>query len=351
MTKEKIMIAMSGGVDSSVAAWLLKQQGYDCMGAMMSLFSPEQIGITPKEDGRDARRIADLLSIPFMTYDCSEAFRQHVIDYFIQSYLEGITPNPCVVCNSTMKFGHLLSLAQAEGCEKIATGHYARIERDGNGRYQLIRAVDDSKDQSYVLWQLTQDQLAHTLFPLGSMTKNEIRELALANGFCNAERRDSQDICFIPDGDYVGFIERITGLKFPSGNFIDLEGNILGKHEGHLRYTIGQRKGLGIAFGKPTYVCEKNAKTNTVTLGDNDALFRRELVAHRINLIAADRINVPIRVEAKIRYKASPARATAEQIDEDRLLLHFDEPQRAISPGQSVVMYDGNCVIGGGIIS
>jgi len=345
------MIAMSGGVDSSVAALLLRQSGYDCMGATMQLFSPEQIGICPPtEDTRDARRIAELLGIPFASYDCSEAFRRHVIDYFIDTYRNGGTPNPCVVCNRAMKFGHLLELARAAGCDRIATGHYARIEHGENGRYLLRTAIDTSKDQSYVLWQLTQDQLAHTLFPLGELKKSEIRALAEENGFINAQRRDSQDICFIPDGNYVGFIERNTDLRAETGNFIDQSGTILGQHAGHLRYTIGQRKGLGIAFGKPTYVCAKDAAHNTVTLGSNEDLFSRELTAHSINLIACDRLDHPTRVLAKVRYKASPALATVEQLDGDRLSVRFDAPQRAICPGQSVVLYDGEYVLGGGII-
>jgi tRNA-specific 2-thiouridylase len=345
------MVAMSGGVDSSVAALLLQEAGYDCMGAMMRLFSPDELMITaPVEDPRDAKKIAALLGISFHVYDCAEAFRRHVIDYFIQTYQNGGMPNPCVVCNRTMKFGHLLELARTEGCERIATGHYARIERNEQGRYLLRVATDSSKDQSYVLWQLTQDQLAHTLFPLGELKKSEIRELAASNGFLNAERRDSQDICFIPDGDYVGFIERNSDLQPSVGNFVDCNGNILGQHLGHLRYTVGQRKGLGIAFGVPTYVCAKDAASNTVTLGSNEDLFRRELTAHSINLISCERLEAPTRVLAKVRYKAAPAPAVVEQLDDDRIVVRFDEPQRAICPGQSVVLYDGEYVLGGGVI-
>ncbi|MBQ9783923.1 MAG: tRNA 2-thiouridine(34) synthase MnmA [Clostridia bacterium] len=352
MQNEKILIAMSGGVDSSVAALLLQESGKDCVGATMRLFSPALLGLDalPSDDIGDARRIAEQLGMPFHALDLSDGFCQNVIDYFIRTYMEGGTPNPCVQCNRTMKFGKLLEAGRELGCDAIATGHYAKIAQDTNGRWQVSRAADLFKDQTYVLWQLSQEQLAHTYLPLGNYTKEEIREIAEANGFCNAQRRDSQDICFIPDGDYVGFIERYTGKRFPSGNFIDRDGNILGKHNGMIRYTIGQRKGLGIAFGKPTYVCAKNAKNNTVTLGDNSDLFRVSLTAHAVNLIATERLDAPIRVQAKVRYAASPAWATAEQTDTDTLRLSFDEPQRAICAGQSVVLYDGNTLIGGGII-
>jgi tRNA-specific 2-thiouridylase len=223
------------------------------------------------------------------------------------------------------------------------------VEKNGS-RPLLLRAKDPSKDQSYVLWQLTSEQLARTRFPLGELTKDEVRDIAQANGFCNANRRDSQDICFVPDGDYVSFIEHNSDLKFPAGKFVDANGNVLGEHQGLIRYTVGQRKGLGLAFGKPTYVCKKDPKTNVVVLGDNADLFSRELVAKEINLTAIDRIDSPLRVQAKVRYSARPAWATAEQTDNDTLRLIFDEPQRAISPGQSVVLYDGDTVLGGGII-
>lgn len=354
--KESVLIAMSGGVDSSVTALLLKEQGYDCHGVTMNLFSSlssplaAQRSCCNPEEQILARSVAEQLDIPFTVLDLSAEFERNVVDYFIRTYLEGGTPNPCVECNRTMKFGKLYDACRQFNCQRIATGHYARITRSPGGRWLLSEAEDGSKDQTYVLWSLSQEQLAHTLFPLGELKKSEVRQIALEHGFCNAERQDSQDICFVPDGDYASFIQRKTGMTFPEGEFLDLAGNSLGKHRGTLHYTIGQRKGLGIAFGKPTYVCGKDAATNTVILGSNEDLFTRELTAHSINLIALPRLDSPMRVQAKIRYKATPAQATVEQTDEDTLRLTFDQPQRAISKGQSVVLYDGNVVIGGGII-
>ncbi len=346
---------MSGGVDSTVCALLLKEAGYDCHGVTMKIFTPDACSNTVRsctdpEEARMAAAVAEQLGIPFTVCDCTDDFRAHVIDYFVKTYLSGGTPNPCVECNRTMKFGRLWKEARTRGLDGIATGHYARIEVDASGRYQLKRAKDLSKDQSYVLWLLTQEQLAHTHFPLGDLTKAEVREIAASRGFPNASRSDSQDICFVPDGDYAAFIERYMGVSFPTGNFLDLDGNILGRHTGAVRYTVGQRKGLGIALGKPTYVCKKDMEANTVTLGTNEDLFRTTLTAHGANFIAADAFPTPISVQAKIRYQATPAPARLEQTSPTTFHLTFESPQRAITQGQSVVLYDGDTVLGGGII-
>lgn len=339
----KAMAAMSGGVDSSVCAYLLQRHGCTVTGVTLRLIDNGNSG-----ENEDAKHVCDRLGIAHMTIDFVNEFRENVIDRFCSAYLSGYTPNPCVECNKYIKFDKMLECTESMGCDMFATGHYARIERSGSGRYLLKKAADASKDQSYFLYSLSQHQLSYVRFPLGGLTKAEVREIAEAQGFKNAKKRDSQDICFIPDGDFAGFIKQYKELDPLPGSFIDSNGNILGSHNGAYMFTVGQRKGLGIALGKPAYVLGTDTAANTVTLGDNAELFKQRLEADELNFIAADRLTEPVRVEAKIRYSHRTAPATAVQTDDDRLIVIFDEPQRAITPGQSVVLYDGDTVIGGG---
>ncbi len=351
MNKEKVLIAMSGGVDSSAAAYLIMQSGYDAMGATMKLISDLPLNENQTDgDIIAAGQSCEKLGIEHTVIDLCDEFKKCVVDNFVSVYLNGETPNPCIVCNKNIKFGSLMDSAVALGCTKLATGHYAKIDLDGSGRYLLKCATDADKDQSYMLWTLSQDQLSKVLLPLGNLKKSDVRELAASLSFENAYKKDSQDVCFIPDGCYSQFIELYTGVKSKSGNYIDADGNVLGKHKGIINYTVGQRKGLGIALGRPMFVTDKSFKENTVTLGSNEDLFKKTLIASDINLIATDKIDMPIKVQAKARYRQKAAPATVVQLDENTIRVEFDDPIRAISPGQSVVFYDGDVVIGGGII-
>ena len=355
---QKALIAMSGGVDSSVAAFLMKEAGYDCVGVTMKLFHNEEIGISREhsccslDDVEDARSVAFRLGIPFHVFNFSERFEECVIRRFVEAYEEGCTPNPCIDCNRFLKFDKLYTRAQELGCSHIVTGHYARISlNETTGRYELKKAEDSTKDQSYVLYSLTQDQLAHTLFPLGNLTKPEVRQIAEGQGFINAKKHDSQDICFVQDGSYADFIETYTGKTFPEGDFVDLEGNRMGTHKGIIRYTIGQRKGLGLAVPEPVYVCRLDMEGNRVILGKNEDLFSSSLTAEDINLISVPEIEGTMRLKAKVRYRQKEQWANVTQTGPDSLHIEFDEPQRAITRGQAVVLYDGDTVVGGGTIS
>ncbi|MCH5211640.1 MAG: tRNA 2-thiouridine(34) synthase MnmA [Oscillospiraceae bacterium] len=350
----RAIIAMSGGVDSSVAAYIMKERGYDIMGVTLRLFNNEDAGIKEKSccslsDVEDAKSVARRLGIEHYTFNFSDDFKSQVIDRFISAYEHCQTPNPCIDCNRYIKFKRLLERAYELDCDYVVTGHYARIE-SVNGRFILKKGLDNTKDQSYVLYSMTQEQLRHTILPLGGLAKSEVREIAQAQGFINAKKHDSQDICFVPDGDYAAFIERYAGKSYPNGNFVDVDGNVLGRHKGLIRYTIGQRKGLGLALPKPMYVCSICPEKNTVILGDNNDLFARGLDAEDINLITTDKLDAAIRVEAKIRYSQSAKPATVWQTAENKIHVEFDEPQRAITKGQAVVLYDGETVVGGGTI-
>jgi len=348
---------MSGGVDSSVAAYLLKQQGFDCTGITMKLFTNEDIGTHDAkrccslEDTADARNVAFNMDIPHFVYNFTEDFRKQVISRFIESYQKGATPNPCIDCNRYIKFERLLCRAKQLGIDYIATGHYAVIEYNaGTGRYLLKKAADKTKDQSYVLYAMTQEQLLHTLFPLGTLNKPEVRGIAREQGFVNADKHDSQDICFVRNGSYTEFIEQYTGKKSESGNFVDVNGAVIGRHNGVIRYTIGQRKGLGLSLKKPLYVHTKNVEDNTVTLCTRDGLFSKSLDASDFNFIACEKIDSPIRVKTKIRYNQTEQWSTVTQTSHDTVHIEFDEPQWAIAKGQAAVLYDGDVVVGGGTI-
>lgn len=356
--KKKVLAAMSGGVDSSAAAMLLQQQGYDVIGVTLRMFTNEDLGLEQDSaccslsDVEDAKLVAHKLGIPHYVFNFSPYFRSCVIDRFISEYAAGRTPNPCVDCNKHIKFGELFDRARLLDCEYLATGHYARIIFDAaKNRWLLARGDDHAKDQSYMLFNLTQQQLAHVVLPLADITKPEIRRLSEERGLITAHKPDSQDICFVPDGDYAAFIERTTGQKPRPGKFLHIDGQVLGTHQGLLHYTIGQRKGLGIAYEYPLYVIDKDVANNTVILGPDTALLRQGLLAENCNLISIDKLEAPLRVTVKTRYRQKDVPATIAPLADGKIKVVFDEPQRAITPGQAVVFYDGDYVVGGGIIT
>jgi tRNA-specific 2-thiouridylase len=353
----KVFAAMSGGVDSSVAALLLREQGFAVSGVHLRLVRNEMLGLGCESgccslsDAEDARLVAYRLGLPFYVFDLSEEFQETVIRRFVDGYGAGETPNPCMDCNRFIKWGALLHRAEVLGCGYLATGHYARIRKNPQTeRWELLRGLDDAKDQSYFLAHLTQHQLAHTLLPLGELRKPQVRQLAEENGFCNARKRDSQDLCFAPDGDYAAFWSRMTGREPETGRIVDQKGTVLGSHRGLLRYTLGQHKGLGLATAEPLYVCGKDMKTNTLNVGAECALYTRSLTARECNYIAIDGLREPLRAEVQTRYHQTPRGAAALPLPNGRFRVEFDELQRAVTPGQTVVLYDGDRVLAAGVI-
>ena len=353
----RALIAMSGGVDSSVAAWLMQDAGYQCTGVTMRLTRNETLGQSgfhtccSETDIEDAAQVAFTLDIPYEVLDFTADFREKIIEKFIRVYEAGGTPNPCIDCNKYMKFNHLLTWAQQHHIDYVVTGHYARVEWDeAAGRWLLKKGLDEGKDQSYVLYNLTQEQLAHIRLPLGALHKPEVRQIAEKQKFINARKQDSQDICFVPDGDYARFMEDFTGRHYPAGDFVDREGKVVGRHQGAVRYTLGQRKGLGLAMGAPVYVCGKDMQANTVTVGPETELFDRIVYAEDVNWIAIPALTEPLRVTARTRYHQTEQTATVYPAEKG-FRLEFDQPQRAPTPGQAVVLYQGDVVLGGGTIT
>lgn len=348
-------MGMSGGVDSSVAAYLLQSQGFHVVGATMKLFDNDLLeegqesSCCSLDDVTDARRVAHRLDIPHYVFNFSEEFRTQVMDRFAACYQCGLTPNPCIDCNRYLKFERLLRRAEETDLYYVGTGHYARRVRTGD-RWLLCKGKDADKDQSYFLYHMTQHYLEHFQLPLGELTKGEVRAIAEEQGFLNARKKDSQDICFVPDGDYGAFLARYTGQVCNNGNYVNQNGEVLGTHRGHIHYTIGQRKGLELAMGHRVYVTGKDVERNLVYIGENEDLFSSALEANDINLIAMDTISAPLRCAAKIRHSRYEAPCTVEQTGEGSIMVRFDQPQRAICPGQSVVLYDGDVVLGGGTI-
>ncbi len=347
---KKVLLGMSGGVDSSVAAYLLQEQGYEVIGATMRLWKDKTQDV--EDIAIDAKKVADTLGIKHIVIDFEDTFKGDIVDYFMDSYFEGKTPNPCVLCNKKIKFGMLYDKAKELGCEYIATGHYANVEEGQDGKLRIKKSDFDEKDQTYVLYNLNQEKLRHTLFPIGKYNKEQIRSIAKKIGLEVYNKPESQDICFIPDNDYIKFIKTYSDKKVSAGKFMDKKGNVLGDHKGIINYTIGQRKGLGIAFGKPMYVIDINDKNNSVVLGSNEDLFNDEVKAKGVNFVEFDKdeVSYPLEVEAKIRYSAKPAKAKVYRDGEDSFNIKFETPQRAATKGQSIVFYDGKYLVGGGII-